>query len=46
LKTFSLQERCIVYLFELSCMYTPHVLQVTPGKRVTHKMLEIIYINK
>ena len=27
-------------------MYTPHVLQATPRKRVTHKILEIIYINK
>jgi len=36
----------VVYLFEVSYMYTPHVLQVTPRKRVTHKILEIIYINE
>ena len=44
--TLGLQGRCIVYLFKLSHMYTPLVLQVTPRKRVTHKTLEIIYINK
>ena len=45
-KDLLLQEHCIVYLFKLLYMYTPHVLQVTPRKRVTHKILEIIYINK
>ena len=44
IKTLGLQEHCIV--FELSYMDTPHVLQVTPRKRVIHKILEIIYINK
>ena len=46
LQKLGLQEHCIVYLFELSYMYTPHVLQVTPRKKVTHKILEVIYINK
>jgi len=27
-------------------LYFAHLLQVTPRKRVTHKILEIIYINK
>jgi len=25
-KTLNLQGRCIVYLFELLCIYTPHVI--------------------
>jgi len=34
-----------MYLFELLYTYTPHVLYVTPRKKVTHNIIEIIYNN-
>jgi len=37
-----LQGRCIVYLLYT---YTPHVSQVTPRKRVTNNIIEIISSN-
>jgi len=40
-----LQRYCIVYLFELLYIYTPHVLYVTPRKRVTHHITETIFNN-
>ena len=37
---------CVFIQNIVSYVYTAHVLQVTPRKRVTHKILEITYINK
>ena len=46
LQTLGLQGRCIVFLFELSYIYTPFEIASHTRKRATHKILEIIYIDK